>query len=95
MIEKIKQEAMRRGMKLLTNPKVAKMMADPRFMSAITKGYELRGKVQSNLDCKLRTVASVLNLATKADLDSMQATLNRVQRRCEELERRDTEDGRN
>jgi len=96
MLDKIKQQAMRQGMKLLSNPKVAQLMADPRFMQAITRGIEWKGRIQSEVDSTIRSMATLLNLATKADLDSiehnikqdMQQNLRDIEQRCGELERK-------
>ena len=50
MLEKLKQEAMRQGMKLLSNPKVMKMMADPRLMNAISQGFAIKGRMYLSFD---------------------------------------------
>lgn len=92
MLEKLRQEALRRGMRLLSNPSVARMMADPRLLGAITKGLELKGRVESEFDRKVGGVASVLRLATRGDLtqleQSLEGTLRRVEARCGAIERR-------
>lgn len=96
MFQKIKQQALRHGMKLLSDPKVAQWMADPRFLAAITKALELKGLIQSEIDSRLRSVACLLNLATRADLNEvehnikhdLERTLRDVVARCDALERR-------
>ena len=88
MIDKLKQEAMRRGMKLLTNPKVMKLMADPRFMNAVTRGLEFKGRIQSEVDGRLRAMADMLNLATKEEVANMQQNLRQVEARFGDLERK-------
>ncbi len=92
MFSKFKQEAMRQGMKMLSSPKVMKFMADPRFMNAITKGMEFKGRLDSEIDGKLSTLAATLNLATKKEVESLQRTLRKVERRCRELESKSTVD---
>jgi len=88
MIEKVKQEVMRRGMKLMTNPKVMKMLADPRVMNAITQGFALRGQLQSQIEGQLRRVACVLNLATQEDVDTLRRSLHQVEDSVTDLERK-------
>jgi polyhydroxyalkanoate synthesis regulator phasin len=88
MIDKIRQEMMRRGMKLMTNPKVMKAMADPRVMSAITQGFALKGQIQSQIEGTLRQVAAVLNLATKEDVENLRRTLSQVEDSVSDLERK-------
>jgi polyhydroxyalkanoate synthesis regulator phasin len=91
MIDKIRQEMMRRGMKLMTNPKVMKAMADPRVMSAITQGFALKGQIQSQIEGTLRQVAAALNLATKEDVENLRRTLSQVEDSVSDLERKLTE----
>jgi polyhydroxyalkanoate synthesis regulator phasin len=88
MIDKIRQEMMRRGMKLMTNPKVMKAMADPRVMSAITQGFALKGQIQSQIEGTLRQVAAALNLATKEDVENLRRTLSQVEDSVSDLERK-------
>ena len=96
MFEKIKQQAMHNGMKLLSNPKVAQMMADPRFLSAITRGLEIKGMVQSEIEGRFRAMAASLQIATRSDLSelaqSVKQDLRRDMRdlevRCGDLERK-------
>ena len=85
MIDKLKQEAMRRGMKLMSNPKFMKLMADPRVMGAITQGFALRGKIQSEIDSKIRSVACALNLATKEEVQTLQRSMQKMQSTVDNL----------
>jgi len=88
MLEKLKQEAMRQGMKLLSNPKVMKMMADPRLMNAISQGFALKGRIQSEVETRLRVVAGALNLATREDVESLRSTIDQMQQSVSHLERK-------
>lgn len=91
MLDKIKATAMEQGMKLLTNPRVMKLMADPRFMNALLKGMQFKGKLQSDLEARLRSVACALNLATKDDVANIQQSLRQVEARFGDLEAKVTE----
>ena len=88
MLEKLKEQAIRQGFKLIANPKVMKMMADPRVIGAITQGFALKGRIQSEIDHKLRWVANQLNLATKEDLEHLRFTLNQMESSLDYLEKR-------
>ncbi len=88
MLEKLKQEAMRQGMKLLSNPKVMKMMADPRLMNAISQGFAIKGRIQTEIETRLRTVAGALNLATREDVESLRSTIDQMQQSVSHLERK-------
>jgi predicted glycosyl hydrolase (DUF1957 family) len=88
MLDRIKQEAMRRGMKLMSNPKVMKMMADPRFMNAISQGFALKGRIESEIECRMRKIAEALNLATREDVESLRRSLSQMESSVSALERR-------
>lgn len=88
MFDKLKQEAMRRGMMLMSNPKVMKMMADPRVMNAISQGYAVKGRIQSEIEARLRGLAQSLNLATKEDVESLRESLSRMEDSVSALERK-------
>lgn len=88
MIDKLKQEAMRHGMRLMTNPKVMQMMADPRVMNAISQGFAIKGQVQSGIESTIRTVAASLNLATRDDVENLRRTLSQIESSVSNLERK-------
>jgi cell division FtsZ-interacting protein ZapD len=88
MLEKLRQEVMKRGMQLMTNPKVMKMMADPRFMNAISKGFQIKGQIQNEIDGRLRSVADTLNLATRSEVENLQRNLSRMQTTLTNLEKK-------
>jgi hypothetical protein len=88
MLQKLKQEAMRQGMKLIANPKVMKLMADPRFMNVISQGFAVKGRIQSEIDGRLRWVAETFNLATKEEVDNLRRALDRMEASLSSLERK-------
>lgn len=88
MLDKIKQEAMRRGMRLMSNPKVMKMMADPRFMNAISQGFALKGRIESEIECRLRKIAETLNLATREDVETLRRSISQMESSVSALERK-------
>ena len=88
MLEKLKKEAMRQGMKLMSNPKFMKMMADPRLMNAISQGFAIKGKIQSEIEGKLRHVAETLNLATREDVEHLRQSLDHVEDSVSDLEKK-------
>jgi hypothetical protein len=88
MLEKLKQEAMRQGMKLVTNPRVMKVMADPRFMNAVSTGFALKGRIQEGIDERIRAIAARLNLATRDEIEELKRDLSHVENTVTDLERK-------
>ena len=79
MIDRLKQEAMQRGMKLMSNPRVMKVMADPRVMKMIMQAFQLRGRVQAHIQGQTERLARTLGLATKEEVSSLKATLRSLE----------------
>ena len=91
MFDKLSQELMRHVIKLMSNPRVMKMMADPRFMNAISQGFALKGKIQEEIECKLRQVAESLNLVTREEVECLKRDLRDVEESVSHLERKEGE----
>ena len=79
MLRKVKKAAMNQAMKLMSNPKVGKLLSDPRVMNAITKGFEVHGQIRNHVEGKLRTLANSLNLVSKEELSNITSKLNQVE----------------
>jgi hypothetical protein len=71
----LKKAAMQQAMKLMSSPTVMKLMQDPRFMQAMMGAFSLKGKVEAQLEETKTTIAKVLNLATREEVDSLKSTI--------------------
>src|SRR5689334_15163501 len=88
MLDKLKQVAMQRGMKLMANPRVMKVMADPRVMKAIMQAFQLRGKLQQQIEERAARLARTLGFATKEEVSSLRSTLRHLEGTVAELEQK-------
>jgi hypothetical protein len=88
MLDKLKQEALRQGMKLVSNPKVMKMMADPRFMNAVSQLFTLRGRWQAGVEDRIRTIAAYMNLVTRDEIEELKRDLSHVENTLGDIERK-------
>ncbi len=79
MIDKLKKEAMKKGMQLMSSPGFMKMMSDPRVMKAIGQAFALRGQVQSEFDEKLRSIAATFGFATEEEVQELKRTISRME----------------
>ena len=91
MLEKLKKQALRQGMKLMSNPKFMRAMADPRIMKTISQGFAIRGRVQSELDDRVQAVAKFFNVATKEEVKELKRTIRQMEHLVDRLEREATE----
>ena len=71
---------MKQGAKLMQDPRVMKVLQDPRVMKAVSKGFELKGKVQQQFDQSVEHLANNLNLATKAEVRELKRTIRKLER---------------
>jgi len=87
MIDKLKKEAMKKGMQLMSSPQFMKMMSDPRVMKAIGQAFALRGQIQSEVDSRLRAVAATFGLATEEEVMELRRTISRMESAMTDMER--------
>lgn len=62
MLQRLKEEAMKRGMKIISNPKVMKMMSDPRLMNALSKGFQIKGRIEEQVRTRVQMVKDTLGM---------------------------------
>jgi polyhydroxyalkanoate synthesis regulator phasin len=77
--------------RLMQDPRVAKLMRDPKLQQLAVKAFRFRGRVQGALDQRLQRVAGALNLATQRDLRSLQRRIRHLERELRGAEERLTE----
>jgi len=85
-----------RLLRLLQDPRVAKLMQDPTFQRLVMKGLRLKGRIDGELGRRMQRIASSLNLATQRDLRSLQRRIRHLEQELREAEERltGTEDAR-
>lgn len=74
-----RDELARRGLQLIQDPRVAKLMADERVMRALMRAVKLRGQAQDRIDEGIDSIARTLNLATKREIRELKRELRRVE----------------
>lgn len=76
----LKKTLMSRGMKFMQDPRVVEFMQDPRVMKAMSKGFEIKGKVQQGFDSRAERLAETFNFATKAEVRELKRTIRKLER---------------
>ena len=81
---------------LLQDPRVVKLMRDPKVQQLAVKVFRFRGRVEGALERRVQRIAGTLNLATQRDLRSLQRRIRHLERELREAEERltDAEDAR-
>jgi hypothetical protein len=88
----LKRTLMERGMRLMSDPRVMKLLSNPKVMNLVMKAFQLRGRVQSQIDAQIKTLAKMLRLATRDELNELKRTIRVLE---EELRRLESESERN
>jgi hypothetical protein len=76
---------------VMQDPRVGKLMRDPRVQQAAVKAFRFRCGVQGLFERRVQRVAGALNLATQRDLRSLQRRIRDLERELRESEERLTE----
>ena len=82
----IKDEMMKRGMQMMSDPRVMKLMQNPQFMKVMMTAIQVPGKVNSFTNEQARHLASGLRLATAEELKDVQRTVKRLEREIAKLQ---------
>ena len=82
----IKDEMLKRGMQMMSDPRVAKLMQNPQFMKVMMAAMQVPGKVNTFTNEQAKVLASALRLATAEDLKELQRTVKRLERQLAKLE---------
>ncbi len=83
----LKDKLMAEGMKLATNPAVAKLMQDERFMRLVMTAMAMPGRVQTFTAEQKEAFAKTMGLVTTDDLRDLKRTVSALERTVTALER--------
>ena len=70
---------MKKGMEILQDPRTQKVMQDERVTKVAMQAFQLRGKVQEEIDQRVETVAKSLGLVTKNDVRELKRTIKKLE----------------
>ncbi len=68
-----------RLLQILQDPRVAKVLADPRAQQALMAALRFRGRVQERYEQRLERLARRLNLATAREVRELKRTIRRLE----------------
>jgi len=76
----IKEEMMKRGMQVMSDPRVGKLMQNPQFMKLLVALMQVPGKVNSFTNEQAKLLATTLRLATAEDLKELERRVKKLER---------------
>ncbi len=83
-MSQFKKALMKQGMKLMSDPRVQKLMQDERVMKALMAAMSAPGKAQTFAKEQVETIAKAMALATEGEVKDLRRTVRKLE---EELAR--------
>src|ERR1700680_1062027 len=80
----LKKNLLEQGMRLMSDPRVVKLMQDDRVMKAVMTAMSMPGKAQSFAKEQAEHIAKAMALATEGEVRDLQRTVRKLE---EELAR--------
>jgi hypothetical protein len=74
-----KKTLMQKGMQLMADPRVQKLMQDERVMKAVMAAMSVPGKAQSMARERLENVAKAMALATEGEVKDLRRTVRKLE----------------
>ena len=84
----IKDEMMKKGMQMLGDPRVQKLMQNPQFMKVMMSVVQVPGKVNTFTNEQSERLASSLRLATAKEVKDLRRTVQKLEREVARLSAR-------
>jgi hypothetical protein len=82
----LKDTVMGQAMKVAANPRVTKLVSDPRVMNAAMKAVSLGGSIKSGMDKAGAVAAGAFGLATQQEVASLRSTIQTLEDQLATLE---------
>jgi hypothetical protein len=81
----LRKGLMKQGLRLLSDPRIAKWMQDERVMRAVMVAMSVPGKAQSFAREHLESIARAMALATEADVNDIRRTMRKFEDELSQL----------
>ena len=79
MIGAVKDMVIGRAMRLMSDPRLSRVMGDPRVMNAAMRAMSVGGSVKAELDRASRFAAGVLGFATQEEVSTLRSTIQTLE----------------
>jgi cell division FtsZ-interacting protein ZapD len=83
----LKKTLMKRGMKMMADPRVMKFMQDERVMKAIMQMMSMPGKVQNFTSEQTDKLVKAMSLATESEVNDLKRQVRHLEEEVLRLER--------
>jgi hypothetical protein len=79
MIGAMKDLVIGRAMRLVSDPRLSRVMGDPRVMNVAMRAMSVGGNVKAELDRASRFAAGVLGFATQEEVSNLRSTIQTLE----------------
>jgi polyhydroxyalkanoate synthesis regulator phasin len=88
MFGSVKDVVVGKAMRLASDPRLTKMVSDPRVMNAAMKALSMTGNVRNELSKATRMAAGIFGIATQEEVASLRSTIQNLEDTVATLEAR-------
>jgi len=89
----VKDRVVGQAMRLMSDPRLSRMMGDQRVMNVAMKAVGVGGSIKAELDRATRFAAGVLGFATQEEVSALRSTIQALEDNVAVLESRTTAGG--
>ncbi|MEA2696031.1 MAG: hypothetical protein QOI66_302 [Myxococcales bacterium] len=79
VLNTVKDAVVGQAMRLMSDPRLSRMMGNPKVVNAAMKAMNLGGSVKAEMDKATRFVASVFGFATQDEVSALKSTVQTLE----------------
>jgi hypothetical protein len=79
MIGAVKDMVIGRAMRLMSDPRLSRVIGDPRVMNAAMRAMSVGGSMKAELDRASRFAAGLLGFATQEEVSALRSTIHTLE----------------
>jgi len=79
MLDAVKDVVVGRAMRVMSDPRISRVMGDERVMNAAMKAVGLGGSIKAELDRATRFAAGLFGLATQEEVSVLRSTIQTLE----------------
>lgn len=93
MLDAVKDKVVGQAMRLMSDPRISRMMGDQRVMNVAMKAVGVGGSIKAELDRATRFAAGLLGFATQEEVSALRSTVQTLEDNLAVMESRAARNG--
>jgi hypothetical protein len=93
MLDAVKDKVVGQAMRLMSDPRISRVMGDQRVMSAAMRAVGVGGSIKAELDRATRFAAGLLGFATQEEVSALRSTIQTLEDNLAIIESRAVQNG--